>query len=40
MHHIPQQSISHTPNISQTESSTIYQITQESIYHTQPPAIQ
>ena len=33
---------SHTekPNISQTESSTIYHIPQESISHTQPPAIQ
>merc|ERR1711954_49182 len=33
---------SHTekPNISQTESSTIYHIPQDSISHTQPPAIQ
>ena len=28
------------PNMSQTESSTIYHIPQESISHTQPPAIQ
>merc|ERR1711954_275221 len=28
------------PNISQTESSTVYHIPQESISHTQPPAIQ
>merc|ERR1711954_626264 len=28
------------PNISQTESSTIYHIPQDSISHTQPPAIQ
>ena len=36
------QAITHTerPNISQTESSTIYHILQEPFSHTQPPALQ
>merc|ERR1711954_637514 len=33
-------SLTEKPNISQTESSTIYHIPQESISHTQPPALQ
>ena len=34
------QAITHTERPRQTESSTIYHIPQESISHTQPPAIQ
>ena len=34
------QAITHTEKPRQTESSTIYHVPQQSIYDTQPPAIQ
>ena len=37
--HVPQ-AITHPERPRQTESSTIYHIPQQSIYHAQPPALQ